>query len=454
MRIAMLSWESRHSIWAGGVGVHVTELAQAMQELGHDVYVFTRRAPDQSQHGVVNGVSYHRCDYPPHPDFVEDINSMCRAFVDRVFSVEDLEGPFDVIHAHDWLTANAMIWIRQGRRRASVLTVHSTEYARCGNALPYNGTSERVRYQEWAGADWADRVIAVSGAVRHEIQQIYRVPEHKVAVVYNGVHADRFVCKKDPGELKRGRGIGPTDPTVLFCGRMSYHKGPDLLLEAVPGLLRFHPRASFVFVGEGEMRQGLEERTRRLNVGHAVRWLGRRDGAELRELYHMADAVCVPSRNEPFGIVVLEAWSVSKPVVVTQIGGPGEYVQHNVTGLHVYPHPDSIGWGLGTLFMDWPKAREMGQEGRRAATSRFSWDIIAGQVLEVYEPAVRAVAGDHAQISPPSASRRGTHATMQRSEPANASARPQARPLAFSGGERRRRRLAAVAQLESGEASR
>src|SRR5690606_6045799 len=130
--LAMLSWETLHSVTVGGVGVHVTELAAAFERQGHDVHVFTRMAPGQPYHSWVDGVHYHRCPYQGHHNFIDDINNMCRAFVDRVCAIEDYSGqPFDVIHAHDWLAANAMIWIRQARHRRCVLTMHSTEYARC-----------------------------------------------------------------------------------------------------------------------------------------------------------------------------------------------------------------------------------------------------------------------------------------------------------------------------------
>lgn len=391
MRIAMLSWESQHSILAGGVGVHVSEISDALQQLGHEVHVFTRRGPNQSVHGFGDRVNYHRCDYAPQPDFVDDINSMCRAFVERVLRISDLLGPFDVIHAHDWLTANAMIWITQARGWPSILTIHSTEYARCGNALPQNSTSDRIRYQEWAGLDWADHVIAVSAAVKHELIEIYRTPADKIAIVHNGVHADRFSTNTDPVDTKRRNGIQGAAPVVLFCGRLSFHKGADLLLQAIPPLLRFYPDARVAFVGDGEMRSRLESDSRLWGIDHAVHFLGYRHGRELPELYGMADVVCVPSRNEPFGIVVLEAWSASKPLVVTQIGGPAEYVRHNVTGLHVYPHPDSIGWGLGTVFHDWATAQQMGRNGRRVAESLFTWDTIARRTQAVYASAAGIV---------------------------------------------------------------
>ena len=123
MRIAMLSWESLHSIAVGGVAAHVTELAAALARQGHQIHVFTRCACGQAAYDLRDDVHYHRCQYALHHDFVDEINNMCRAFVDRVYEVEDLIGHFDVVHAHDWLTANAMIWIKQGREHKCLLSL-------------------------------------------------------------------------------------------------------------------------------------------------------------------------------------------------------------------------------------------------------------------------------------------------------------------------------------------
>jgi glycosyltransferase involved in cell wall biosynthesis len=385
MRIAMLSWESLHSVAVGGVATHVTELAAALARRGHEVHVITRQGPGQESHTWVDGVHYHRCGYRGHHDFVDDVNNMCRAFVDRLWQVEDYVGHFDVIHAHDWLAANAMIWAKQGRGHPCIQTIHATEYARCGNTFP-GGRSQRIRDQERAGTYWADRVIAVSQATKNELMWMYEVPEWKVRVVYNGVSPHRFDIAVDPGQVKRGYDIGPLDPTVLFCGRLTHQKGPDLLLETVPFILKYYRNAKFVFAGDGEMRGGLEARARHLGVAHAVRFLGFRNGEELPRMFKMADVLCVPSRNEPFGIVVLEAWSAYKPVVVTHIGGPSEYVRHEETGLKIYPHVDSVSWGLGTLMGNFEWARWMGENGRRTVDEQFTWDKIAEHTLTVYDP--------------------------------------------------------------------
>ncbi len=384
MRIAMLSWESLHSVAVGGVSAHVTELGAALVRNGHQIHVFTRRACGQSAHDVKEGVHYHRCHYAREYDFVEDINSLCRSLVDHVYEVEDLVGPFDVIHAHDWLTANAMIWIKQGRPHRCLFTIHSTEYARCGNGFPA-GRSARIRAQERAGAFWADRVIAVSQATKDEVAWMYEVSPGKISVVYNGVSPEEFDQPTDPSADKQQHHIGPQDPTILFCGRLCWQKGPDILVDAIPEVLKRHPSSRFVFAGEGDMSHVLESQIHQLGVSHAVRFLGYRQGDELVRLYKMAEAVCVPSRNEPFGIVVLEAWSAFKPVIATHIGGPAEYVRHEIDGLKIYPNAESVAWGINHMFSDLARARWMGQNGRQAVQERFTWDMITEQILTIYQ---------------------------------------------------------------------
>jgi len=383
MRIALLSWESLHSIAVGGVAVHVTELAAALERKGHEVHVYTRmRWPGDWQYHRIDGVHYHRVPYSGAADIVDDVNNMCRGFVASVFHTEDYMGAhFDIVHAHDWMASNAMVWIKQGRGRKGILTIHSTEYGRCGNNF-YGGRSARIRDHERHGTFCADRVITVSQALKNEIQWMYNVPDWKASVVHNGIcywHFDGWV---DPAAIKARYSIGPVDPTVLFVGRMTSQKGPDLLVEAVPFVVRYHPSAKFIFTGEGDMKGYVERRAWELGVKHACRFYGVFPRGELIDLYKACDCVCVPSRNEPFGIVILEAWAAGKPVVSTMNGA--EFVWHDVNGYRIYPNPDSIAWGIGTLFADFEHGRWMGRNGRKAVETAFSWDTIAEHTLGVY----------------------------------------------------------------------
>lgn len=384
MRIALLSWESTHSVHVGGIAFHVSELASALERKGHDVHVFTRMGrPDHPLYECIHGVHYHRCPYGYHPDFLEEVNNMCRAFVKAFMETEQFIGPFDVVHAHDWLTANALGWIKDGFGRKSVMTIHSTEYGRCGNNF-WNGNSERVRKVEWYGTYCADHVLAVSQALKNEVMWMYSVPDSKIDVVYNGVTYNNYDGWIDPAHIKGMFQMDPLDPMILFVGRMVYQKGPDILARAIPYVLNHFPNAKFVFVGDGEMRSDVENDARHLGITHATRFLGYRNGWILKDLFKASDCVCVPSRNEPFGIVVLEAWAAGKPVVATSNGGPSEIVWHEVNGLKIYDNPESVAWGIGTLFSDFEHARWMGRNGRVAVETVFSWDTIADEVLATY----------------------------------------------------------------------
>jgi glycosyltransferase involved in cell wall biosynthesis len=384
MRVAIFSWETLHSSAVGGIAVHVTELGAALQRRGHEVHVFTRPGYGSGALHEVDGVWYHFCPSTQSCNFVEEMHNLCRSLVEAFFKAEDYFGRFDIIHAHDWLTAESIVWIRSGRPdHRAVFTMHSTEYGRSGNAF-WGGASEQIRREEMNGIDSADRVIAVSKALQEELMWIYQMPESKSSVIYNGVSVHKFDGFIDAAAVKAKYGIGPMDPMVLFSGRLCVQKGPDLLLEAVPGLLRYHPSAKFIFAGDGHMRGQLEQRAHDLNVSHATRLLGHRNGTELINLYKACDTVCLPSRNEPFGISALEGWAAGKPVIASQRGGPSEFIWHNVNGLKIFPTVDSVGWGIGTLFTNFDWARWMGANGRHAAETEFTWEKVAEKTETCY----------------------------------------------------------------------
>ena len=118
MKIAIFSWETLHSISVGGVGNHVTELGAALERKNHEVHIFTRIGSNQRPYETIQGVHYHRCPFPLNSNFIQEINGMCQSFVHHFLETENHIGHFDIIHAHDWLASNCMIWIKQGKGMA------------------------------------------------------------------------------------------------------------------------------------------------------------------------------------------------------------------------------------------------------------------------------------------------------------------------------------------------
>ncbi|MFH1448549.1 MAG: glycosyltransferase family 4 protein, partial [Candidatus Micrarchaeota archaeon] len=315
MKIAFLSWEAVNAIPVGGLAVHVTELAAALEREGHEVHIFTRLGHGQEHYSNIDGVHYHRCPFDLNPNFIQEMNNMGHSFAHNLFGVERAIGPFDIVHGHDWHIVNGLAEIKHRTNRKIFWTCHSTEYGRSGNQF-HVGQSESIRNIEFYGTYVSKRVIACSNMMKDEVKWLYRVPEWKIDIINNGISASKYGGKlKDPGKIKERYQIGPIDPTILFVGRMTHQKGPDLLLESIPHVLRDNPQARTVFVGDGYMKNQLEGRAHQLGVSHTTRFLGYSAESDILDLYKACETVCVPSRNEPFGLVVLEAMASGKPVV-------------------------------------------------------------------------------------------------------------------------------------------
>jgi len=381
MRIGMFSWESLYSIKVGGVAPHVSELAEALARKGHDLHVFTRRG-DFDAFDKINEVYYQRVDLEPSGDLLEQMNRMGDAMCDRFAQVQKIFGPFDIVHGHDWHPVLALNRIKREHGLPYVLTMHSTEWGRNGNTFSDWEIAKEISHREWLGGYESSQVIVTTRRMLEEMKMIYSIPEEKISIIPNGILPGKIGRMIDPGRVKERYGIHPLAPLILFCGRMSYQKGPDLLIEAIPDILRSRWDAKFVFIGEGDMRWACERRAEDLGIKGACRFLGYIRGAEKEELMNACDITCVPSRNEPFGVVVLEAWDAGKPVVATEAVS----IIHNFEdGVLAYIQPQSIAWGVNYLLQHPKEMKEMAYAGRRRMQAECSWNPIANKTEEVYK---------------------------------------------------------------------
>ncbi len=392
MRIALLSWQSLHAVTVGSVAVHVFELAAALARAGHEVHLFTRLGRHQSLTDTIRGVRLHRCPADPKHDFPDEIAALGESLQHYTRAAVGHEGPFDWIHCHDWLTVGAGLGLVETHPSAGehlAVTFHTTEWGRAGT-WPESEEALRIAALERRAVRDADALFVVTHEVRRQLDALYQCPDWKTALVHHGIDPHPFDTQPfDAGSVKRKYGIDPMAPTVLFVGRLRHRKGPDLLLQAVPALREAWPAARVLFVGEGEMRGHLEKETERFGLSETVRFLGWLPGPEQIELYRACDVVTVPSRAEPYGMSALSAWAARKPIVATNVGGPQEITWNEVNGLLVEPSPEGVAEGILALFADFDRARWMGQQGRIAVETAFSWDVLARSTLETYERAMR-----------------------------------------------------------------
>jgi D-inositol-3-phosphate glycosyltransferase len=182
---------------------------------------------------------------------------------------------------------------------------------------------------------------------------------------------------------------------VAFVGRIQPLKGPDVLISALADLRRRDPGTDVtVVICGGPSGSGLErpsaliELARSLGVADSVRFLPPQTGDDLAALYRAADLVAVPSHNESFGLVALEAQACGTPVVAAAVGGLVTAVRDGYSGVLVDGH-DSQDWArvLDKLLAAPDHRREL-SEGAVLHAANFSWDRTAEGLLRVYREAV------------------------------------------------------------------
>jgi glycosyltransferase involved in cell wall biosynthesis len=217
----------------------------------------------------------------------------------------------------------------------------------------------------WLTARAADLVLAPSAATAAEIRRDYLgVRPARVGVIPNVT-----------GGLPVEPAAGPVDEApgyLLFVGRLRIRKGVEVLLEALRGLLAAQPGARLLVAGDGEHRAALERRAAELDLGSAVRFLGRCDAGRVRGLLRGARALVVPSIYEGMPLVVLEAMQAGVPVIASRVSGIPEVVADGRTGWLVPPEdPERLAAALGAALADPDEARRRGKAGRRRVEAEF-----------------------------------------------------------------------------------
>jgi glycosyltransferase involved in cell wall biosynthesis len=245
----------------------------------------------------------------------------------------------------------------------------------------------------------ADVIVTVSYAMKDELVKL-GFPKDKIQVCYNGVDPQKYNPKAvDAEQVKKIRalyGIKDDELMILFLGRLVGVKGVDKLIMAMPHILQKIPKVKLVIVGIGDLQEYLGNLVKMTKMDNYVKFRFDFISEEERILHYAAcDVAVFPSLYEPFGIVVLEAMSLGRPVVVgaTGVSGMREIVVccgEEQCGYHVNPNdPSDIAWGI-TSSLETPERRKwLGENGRKRVLNEFTWDKVAERTLEVYEKIIK-----------------------------------------------------------------
>jgi glycogen synthase len=392
MRVLMLTWEYPPYI-VGGLGTHAGALAPALARLGIDLHVVTPLQTESPEEESAGNLTIHRVP-------IEHISVVYSGFFEQVLranlelltfssALRQRLGGFDLIHNHDWLTSFAARELKHSLHLPLVATIHATERGRGRGGLG-SEAARQVDAAEYQLTYDAWRVICCTNYMVQEIREFFQAPPDKLDVIPNGIDARQFAYLDgvDLSEF-RSRYVRPGERIVLYVGRIVYEKGAEVLVRAVPKVLADAPEAKFIFAGRGPELDRLQRLVEEMSLAHSVRFLGFIDDETRDKLYVTADCAVFPSLYEPFGIVALEAMAARTPVVVSDVGGLREVVQHGETGITVYPdNPESCAWGIVHTLKHPEWARQRVENAHRTLLERFSWDKIAAQTAEVYNQVV------------------------------------------------------------------
>lgn len=386
-----------------GVGRHTHTLAQGLFELGHSVHVIA--GGDREEVSFYDGAYVHRIPY------ALDRYEAWRGFTHLFHALNRSHAVFEQVRrlmVNDGVqVVDTPLWGTEGlvtRIDGSIPVVARLETARRQIASLQGEQSDDARLIgeiERELVQRADHLVPNSQAIVKGAREIYGIdllPE-RFTVIPHGIVP---VGNEDVRPMDADH--PPSEPTVLFVGRLEKRKGVGELFAAIPRVLREHPRARFIFAGADNSRHDGFQNQKGTDypdyfVAHyakfagSVTFLGHVSDDRLRDLYRSCDLFVAPSLYESFGLIYVEAMNFGKPVIGCRAGGIPEVIDDGVTGLLVEPgEPSQLARAISALLASPGRMRAMGLAGRQQVVSRFDYLIMARAFADVYRKVIAAAA--------------------------------------------------------------
>ena len=387
MKILMLTWEYPPRI-VGGIARVVHDLSKRLIKDGHDVTVVTYREGELPYYENDKGVEVYRVDnYMITPNnFIDWIMQLNFNLVAKASELIAKEGKFDVIHAHDWLVANAAKTLKHAYNIPLVSTIHATESGR--NSGIHDETQRYINDTEWMLTYESTEVIVNSNFMKGHIQGLFGLPFDKINVIPNGINLTNFNGIERDYEFRRQYALD-NEKIILYMGRLVYEKGIQHLIAAMPKILDNYHDAKLIIAGKGGMIDELKAQVEYMGISNKVYFTGYLDAKQVQKMYKCADVAVFPSTYEPFGIVTLEAMLAGVPTVVSDVGGLNEIVEHGVTGMKSYAgNSNSIADSILTLLYDHALAANVAKNAKAKVKELYNWNKIAQDTHFTYEKAI------------------------------------------------------------------
>ena len=394
----------------GGTETTILETCRALNARGHSSSIVTTTALCDLKHEDMQGVSIdrHKYVYPFLGLSRQDKRDMDKkggnllslSMLRSLFSRKDI----NILHAHSGKRLGGIVrTVARMRKVPYVISLH-------GGVIDVPGEETEQMLEPLKGAfEWgrafgallgarrvledADAIICVGENEQKAVQA--RFPGKRVEWIPNGVNAASF-AEGNGRAFREKHGIPQNRRVILNVGRIDPQKNQLTLLSAMSELLRKHKDAHLVLIGPVTVESYGAKLLEKINEAslhnHVTVLPGMPGGSqELVNAFHAADVFCLPSRHEPFGIVVLEAWAAGLPVVASHVGGIPSFTNDGEDILHADAgDPQSFSTAIDKLFAEPELAKRIAANGRHNARTRFDWAQITDRLENLYRDLLRA----------------------------------------------------------------
>jgi glycosyltransferase involved in cell wall biosynthesis len=311
--------------------------------------------------------------HPLHP--LKDV--LCLFDLVKLFRQEK----FDIVHTH---STKAGILGRWAARIARVpIIVHTIHGFAFHDFMP---AWKRQLYinLECSAKPCTDFFITVSELNRKEAVSLNLIELENSQTVYSGINFSKLDRLSEPSQTRQKLEIPEEWQVIVMVGRLDKQKAPNILIDAFSQVIQQCPKTLLLLVGDGELRENLEEQVSKLGISQNVKFLGSRE--DIPEILKIADIFALSSLWEGLGRAMTEAMLVGKPVVVPNIYGIPEIVHHNETGL-LFNGGDTEKLALHLIYLlQNPQKRErLGKNAQQLTRKLFDANLMVNQIEEIYQ---------------------------------------------------------------------
>ena len=354
------------------IGRYVINTSNFLASRGTTVHIFSRQPFPQ----VDSGVHVHAVGEDAGDDLIDRVRSFARRAT-AAFDTQFARVPSNMIlMGHEWAAIPVLSEIAPRHELRSVLSLHSLETQRSDMT---SALSQEIHKLEAEGLKSATSVlIQENAAAAHAVASTPDCAK-RLVYAYRPFATRPIVPDFDAGTIKARYQIGPIDPTVLYIGDLDDRHGPDVLMKAIPQVLKNIKQARFIFVGDGQLQWPLRVHARYLLLEYAVRIVGHVSGDALLDLIQAADVIAVPSRAQTEQWPILAAWAAKRPVLSTQAMS-GNLLEHEANSVVAYANENSMVWGVERLLFDEGLRKKISENGFKTLENRFGWNCAAEQL--------------------------------------------------------------------------